>query len=472
VSVSVAEGTAGEKYHYRLTNQGGSGAAVFEAGSKFTKLVHRGSYEIKVSQSDKSAFTLIKVPGLFKTGAASAGLSEEKQRKFVGDNPAPCTFFSGNLYSYECGGYADTLNIHMPAGDEAPTYTLPALDNESLKYSTLEGLVKTNQGELAVVQVPTVDTDPAHLAYKLSAGLKFGDGTPLTGLDGNTVYSIKPYLNGFIAYDNALKTKYYPPNLKPENIPVPQPADTSFKPYLLNSNGSVLTASYSNTSTMQIDLDNPNIKVDTIVAVYDKGRGVGQTYRLTGPYYVDARYCGNNKLCLVGNRTLFVYDLSTKQPKLLYQLNSVQAINEFEGKLLVIRQDEILRLDIDTQRAAIDYNLGEYQYCGVQADSGYYTLCLMSPKHKKVALQIDARALNQDSIDKKIVQLQKLPQVSDVSIYGEYIYVSPNYGSLVYDRAANGYGPDPGAKKRADSKIAQKLSELGIEKAYKVIKTF
>lgn len=130
----------------------------------------------------------------------------------------------------------------------------------------------------------------------------------------------------------------------------------------------------------------------------------------------------------------------------------------------------MLELNIDNRDGYIGYSPGSYNYCGMHTDSAGYTLCLINTKQSRVALHIDNQNTDNNSIDQKVAQLLKLPEVDTISAYGQYIYIVPNAGQLTYDSASRSFGYDPEKLAAASDKINQEINKLGIDRSNYIIR--
>ena len=126
----------------------------------------------------------------------------------------------------------------------------------------------------------------------------------------------------------------------------------------------------------------------------------------------------------------------------------------------------------DLLKGFAEYSYGDSHFCGMQKiDTSKYVLC-SNAGSETAALLVDRNTANTDSIDKKIQQLKKISFIDNVSIYGKYIFISPNLGPLVYDNSIKGYNYDPASKRSVSSKINEEIDKIGIDrKAYSIINT-
>jgi hypothetical protein len=97
---------------------------------------------------------------------------------------------------------------------------------------------------------------------------------------------------------------------------------------------------------------------------------------------------------------------------------------------------------------------------------------LQGPKDL-VALLINQKVNDSDSIDKKVLALQKIPEVSATSVYENYIFVSPELGLQNFQDSFGSYGYDPGVKKTVAKTILDKANTLGIDtKKYTIVNPY
>jgi hypothetical protein len=452
--------TSSNGISYRLQKQGGNQPSNGNSSSnRITKLVNRGSYEVLVTQGDKSAFSIVKVRAFFTKTKISAQLEQEKALQFVGNNPSPCVFYTDTLYSYDCNGSFNEITRHVPATGDTPTYTDTVNTGQG---GDIEGIINTINGRVALISyVEADDPQNAHVAYQLN-NFTPASATPLKDLSPDKAYLIKPYLQGFIAYADDYSEIYYYQSISsaPQQITVPKPQNKSLRPYALDVYGNSILVAYSDIKAEDVsdEVDSTLDKSTTTFVVWDGTVSKEQKVDYTSQ---QTKLCGQN-ICALNQGTLHV--LERGKAKELFKLEGVEYIENSGNSFIVARKHEVINLDTAKKDGFIEVSLGDYKNCGITPDSeNSYILCLINNKNKKVALRIDQSAPNRDSIDKKIEQLQNQKYVSDISINGRYIFISPNAGDLSYQTQTNSYGYDPATLKKATDEINSEVSKLNID---------
>lgn len=473
IKVQVSQAVADSKLTYSLQRQGEAKTSIISTDSPTLKrLVPKGNYEILVSQNNKSRFALVETGGFFRTQQVALDLVPEHSRKFVGDNPAPCMYYTDRLYSYECGDLYGQVNAHVPATATTPTYVSRHL-LASIEGS-LEGIIRTNSGPVGLSHPSDVEGPGEHIAYLFDKDLRPKETLELEELDNQKTYAIKAYGDGgFIIYSSNLDEVilYDSWNAKAQSLNLKAPEDKSLKAVSLSISGSTILLVYSNFSSGDItdaDLQN-KITKNQIVIYQDQQIKI---FELDGDPISSAEPCGQNQICVLRNRALSIIDPDYQMAKPLYTVEGVDSIASLGNDLLAVRRGEVLNLDIGSKSGYIDYNLNGMSFCGLQKiDNSRYVLCVVD-KDKKAALLIDRTVADQDSLDKKIQQLRKQPAIKDISVYGNYIFITPDLGPLVYDVSIDGYGYSPSGRQLINDKINREAQRLGIDtKTYKVINT-
>lgn len=471
----TVQGADGKAVAYTLRNQKSGKTVEFSSSdSVVRKLLARGSYEVLARANEHSHFSVINVRGFLGKTAVKATLAPEKSRKFIGDNPAPCMHYNGQtLVSFGCGSSYGDIRQHVPATATLPTFVRKP---SGIIYGDIEGTVTTTEGSFMLIKAPAEDEDQGapHTLYPLTDNLELQNGTALLDLDEDKTYSMQAYKQGFLVYDNAYESVYHYPSVKakPSSVNIDKPQDEQLKPYALSARGEVIVMAFSNNTEGEVaDIhDTTSTKIKNEVVVREEGKTRRFTFK---NQYAAVRLCGNSKLCLLHGDRLEVYDISGDKQTFLYSVSDVRTVENSGNGLLVVREKFVIYLNIDSRQGYIHYSLGDYGFCGIQNESGGYVLCLINSKNDKVALFVDQRADNMGSIDKKVAELLKVPQVKDLSVYDRFIYVSPETGELVYDQAAGGFVPEPATLAAANQAINQAVVRLGIDRSvYTVINAF
>lgn len=446
-----------------IDNKTNKTTEVKTTSATFKRRVSKGSYQVLVQQGQTSYFEAISTKGFGGTTKITANLVSEKGRQFVGNNPASCfNYVDGVLVSSACTDLFSNVNIHVPATASTPTYA-KKVANQVYGYS--EGFIDVSGHTLVLIQTPNdTDVSPKHTIYSFD-DLTLKSGVDLTDLDPAKSYSIQAYKNGFLVYDNGFEhVLYYPSETsKPTSITLDGPASgKSLQPVSFRvSNGSIVVL-YST-------VDQKSKKSVSEIVIND---GSSSKHYSFSESFTSATACGTNKLCTVGSSGLSVYDITGKKAVFLYKVSGVSYIQNMDNGLLAANDQGILRLDVDERRGFLEYSFGEYRFNALSLDPSGYVLSLTDGEGKKVALRIDQKNNDTDSIDKKVLELEKIPDVKNVSIYGKYIFVSPDLGEYKYNSDLHEYSYDPAVKAKVNNEIQGVVVQMGLDKqGYVVINT-
>lgn len=449
-------------FTYRIVNQQNKKTKLIkDTGNTVKVRVFKGSYEIEVNKGGQNFFALINTPGRLKTAKVEARLSAEKDRQFIGDNPAACmSYINGVLISYNCGGAFEEARIHMPATSAQPTYTLT--NPNVFLAGFLGGIVNTSEGSLALIR-ELADDKSGYFVHRINQNLQSLGSFQLPDLSASKLYFITNYKNAFAVYDTAYNDIFYYASVrsKPERVSVSKPQTAGVKFISASFQDNAFVKLYTNEDSSK------DARSEVIVSQDNRSRRF-----VFDKVVSDPLVCGKQKLCVLTEGNLELYDIESNKPEPVFKVLGVQAIYKINGELLVVKNDGILDLDIDRQIGAYEYSLGSYKFCGLQKESAGYFICLINSRSKKVALYIDRTTANTDNIDKKIDQLQKLPEVTSISTYANFIFISPELGELVYNKSIGGYSYDPSTKQVVNQKINQEIVRVGLDRRkYTIINT-
>jgi hypothetical protein len=490
IVLDMSDVAAGDEIIYTFTEMRSNISTEYKSqNSRMSRLVSRGDYTIAVRQGETSVLIQLHASGFLRTESSSQKLSPEKNRTFIGNNPNTCMHnIIGVLVSYPCGGDIDTLNIHVPATSQIPTYTKGVQG----PAGSLEGIVATKQGSFALVKLEAEVPGEGnyHAIYSISAtGVLLDESAhTISELEGNKQYQIKAFGDGFIIYNlsGAEFLELKSPAGKAEKLTLSQPDNKALKPIGLEISGeSVITIHSDVSSYNKLNLDDSegikahgastekqlnqkSTKTEILIQNGDQAKHLS-----FGGTLIKARSCGSDRLCLLKDRgKLEVYDVSKQ--KLLYELGSVLDIESSSNGLIVVRNEGSYLFDVTKKTGYMEYSFGDDSgYCGITVSERSYTVCVADGSGKRVALQIDQAAPNIDSIDKKIAKLEKVDEIKTVSIYGTFIHVSPNLGEPSFQSALGGFDYDPLTKKSVSARIDKTITDLGIDtKKYTVVNPF
>lgn len=488
IEVVVANGRSDADITFVLANQDGNKTEIKSHSSHIKRLVRRGSYEVSVRQAETSYMAVGRAGGFFSTSSFTASLLSEKAREFVGNNPNACMYLlSAVVASTPCDSTVDELNIHMPASSNEPTYVKEARGPAAL----LEGIVSTKEGIFAIVSIESEQEGAGnyHALYPISTDgvLDVTNEHLLKALNGSKTYKAASYQDGWIAYnkDGSEILNFKSVKSTPSTIKIDKPGDASLALIDLAVFDEQIVLTYANQTPAGRNFDDPSgtkshsaefetqrakIKQKHEVVVYSKNQSKHITF--AEPLTV-VRSCGTQELCVVfDGGKMGVYDISKPKPRLIYELTGVVDLDNSNKETLVVRNDGVYKFDITKKEGYLEYGLGSYRYCGIKTNDTSYVLCIADKSNKRLALRINQTVTNNDSIDKKIAELSLVRQVKNISIYGRYIYISPDVGSLQPNSQTGLFEYDKATVKNANSVISQEIDRLGISRsAYTIIKT-
>ncbi len=425
-----------------------------ESSSK--KFVSSGNYEALIQQKDNSYFSVVHTPGFFQTTTVSGVLQKERERTFVGNNPSDCmALVNTTLLSVGCGQKAE-VTIHVPAKGNIPTYTLA---NKRTPFGYNEGFVKTSQGTLALFKTPfNSENGPQQTIYEINNGLNFEKGVILTDLDPEQTYSITPYLQGFVVYNtNFTKILYYfSTQSKPQDLSFNTDLGKYPSPVSFDVKKDTILTAYTNNTGSDEDSSAKDIKTKVNIREATKSK----SYLLDGAFS-EVHLCGTQKICLINNKEMVVYDISIKTPDILYTISNVQTIKNTSDNLLVVTDFGVLNFNADKRSGYFEYSFGSYQFNGVVVDGNNYILRLTNNQNDKVALYINQDQENTNSIDKKITELVKDKNIKSISVYGKTIYIIPDT-PIIFNTSLNSFTNDPVKQKTINEEIRKIIQDINI----------
>lgn len=424
----IASGNTSGTLNYSLLNQKtGKEIAFRSTDTKVKKLVPTGTYEVYVLGDDSSYITTTTTDNFLTTSKVAGTLSKEREREFVGYNPAPCTIYlAGILRSYECSSELNTVNSHVPATLEQPTYTQNAgIDSAA----GINGVAYTSFGPVMFTS-PVYITDEIFSAdYRvglLNDDLSVGRSIDINYLALGQDYKIKAYLDGFIIYNSELSDLYYYSSLDatPVKLVVGLPDNSNQRTIGLSVNGSSIVRYYSNNLGGEEDTEAAaEDEVLSEIFVYD---GKKNTKFSIPKFILGVSVCGDNKLCILsGDSVLTVY--TTKDGGLFkdYIYTGVTEIHQRASETYLINAKGILLLDSGSGTGQYVYRFGNYNYCGLQESISGSIVCLIDSTKKKVALNLIAAQPVINLLDKQIDRLSSDDRIENVSVYKTMLFVTP-----------------------------------------------
>lgn len=465
---------------YTLIGPAAGKSTNFKASGSIKKLIKKGQYQLLAQHAETSYYAITRAGGFLGKTTVNTKLEPEKARKFIGDNPGNCMYYFEPVLATDLCGDVDGdvyshLNFHIPATAQQPTYTLKKRGSID---GVIEGVITTNQGTLAILRSLNGD---GHAGYIVNKDLSVAKTIQMSGLDKNKTYSLQPYKEGFIVYDKSLSPILYYASLeaKPLVINVTRPKDNMQQPFAVKTQGDLLITEYSDdledlasASGSEAIIKKPAKKTNVTIVVSNNDQSQEYSFKKRLSSF---GLCGAGKMCLLDTKqNLDVYDITDKKPRLLFTTSSVDHLDISKNGLAVISNAHgLLGLNVDTQEGFLQYSFGDYASCAAQVTAKGYILCVKNNNGKTRALLVDAETNNTDSIDKKITQLSKQPDIKTVSIYDKYLFISPILGSVSYQPSTKSFGYDPAVTAGVNGRIKQAVDVAGIDrKTYKVINLF
>lgn len=470
LTIEVTNPKDGTEMSFKLASQdSGKDILSFISNEKaVTKVIRKSALEITVSQQGSSAFGVITTKGFFQKSEISMSLVTTPGKEYIGNEPGVCiSYFDNILYSYGCKG-ATSVTIHKPATNSQPTYNT----KKDLDIGIVGDFVSTKVGFIAIAQFEEEDGAQKHVLYLLDGQLNITKQATANDLDVSKQYKIKSYKDGFLVYDTEFSgAKYFSAiGAKPENISLPK---SNIRPNKLETYGnSIMLTIPSAEASKQSDNNNSSSGL-TIGSVIVISQGQTKQYDLSMKY-ANISFCGKKTLCGVQKSQdkysdkesgkLDVYSIGDKL-ELLYSINDVVGIHSFSEKLGVIRLNNILSLDPLSGTGAIIYSSVGSRICDLQSSGDDFLICVSGPSGRSFMLRLDSKKVD-DQIDQKIDTLYKYGGVNMVSVYKNIIFISGNFGDLVYDDALGSFGYDQTIKSATVKAINSMIDELGLSKNY------
>ena len=453
---------------YTLTSLSDDKSRSFNSTTGLKKLVSRGSYQVLAQNGETSYFKIVKAGGFLGSTTISPKLSSEKARKFIGDNPGDCAYYTGQvLASGACEDLFSQLNLHVPARAQQATYT------QKLKGrydGIVGGIAHTKLGMIALLRSTT---GSGHSAHKVNDDFSLAGPIVLGELDKGKLYSLQPYKEGFLTHDRSLGHLQYYSSLqsRPASVNIHPPKDKKLQAYALKTRGESIAIGYTDhpedIALARGDEEHlptkppKKTKVAILVTAGDEIR----EYTF-GKRIASFEICGPNRLCTLDTSNMFeVYDISGKKNRQIFAINGIETFAVTNNAVVLAARDSILSLDTETREGYIQYSFSSYRFCGMYKTSGGYALCVINNSDQAAALYIDPDQNNTDSIDKKVADLAGLQQVKSISAYGNFIFISPNLGEAEYRPELKSFGYNPVTIKAVNSVINQTVDLAGIDRA-------
>lgn len=453
---------------YRFANQANTNDVkeIKDSSKSVEVSLPAGTYELTVQQDDTNYFSVIDTS---EDSTIEATPQPERGRRYVGNLPGSCRFLLSNiLYSHECGGALETMQAHVPATSTQPTFTRPSFNETE---DVIEGTIKTKEGTILLVYEAVVadhghitelgNGESPHIAHVLKSGSNMlGTGNALKGLPADERYFIQPYREGFLAYSASFSRAFYYASTKanPEEVAIAELENEDLSPNLLSAKDSSFVVAYA-----QEDEEDSGLSSSLVLHENNQTK----TFEMDKTFE-SIHLCGNNKLCGLSAGTMYVYDVAGEDAKLQYFVNGVRSMASYGNGLVVSRDGGVISLDIEKRSGYVQYTYDDFVSCGLQPAGNTYMVCIEGDEGAESMLLIE-QAKTSDSIDKKIASLMDMQELSVVSIYGNFITITPHAGGIKYQPATDTFGYDPEKVRQSKSAIEDRIKTIGLDKSkYKV----
>lgn len=472
LSIDVA-GSGGKTLTISILNEKTKKTMVLKNTSgKILKFTTSGPYQIVVEDDKGTFFSTTETAGFLRTTRVSGTITAEKSREYIGNSPRTCTYYTGNiLYSYYCNdSYANTIE-HVPASPPLATYVKKV--NSSNISGTIEGTA--NAGNVAYLLVKALAsegaTQPVHTVYTVSGDTVPVNTKSLADLDGAKTYNLVSFAQGFLVSSQSSDDFWYYDSgfTNPTHLTPPKLSDDSMKRVISGASQDTFVLARSNKADFQ-NHDNNTIKIGNVktqVDIYKNGSFKSLVFNQElDNFFTNVQPCGDNLVCFVSNQSLYVYDVGGKSAKLRSVVSGVNTIFSGAGQTLLVQDKGILDFDAGQGTGYYSYIFGPYHFCGLTPNTASsYTICVADSGDSSSSLLINQFVDNKDSIDKKISDLRKVPEIKSISPYANYIFIAPNLGQPVYDKAIAGFDYSADAKAAANAKINAAIKQANIDQS-------
>lgn len=463
---------------YVITNQANGKSFTINGGNNVvSRTVSRGSYVISADDSKRTFVSAVSTKPFLQKSTVLVKLHSQASRTFVGNNPAACmNYINGVLVSYTCDGSYASLVVHHPATPTKPTWTTSPI-NGFLK--DIEGITLTSQGYSMVLRnLDDLGTDFSHYAYPitdasqtLDAATSTAGATGLAGLNSNTNYLVSTYQKGLLLHDKKYSSiiQFSPGSGQGRAVPIAQAPKNATIPVRFDNTDDTVAVFYTNIPS-DTDGQKSNLKIVGKLIIFKNGQNT--TYSFNQSVY-GLQLCGQQKVCIVTDAGMTVYALGKKSLSPLFTIPHVNTILRAPGGILAQTDKNILFINPDDATGYVAYSFGSYQFNAMATDPAGGLISVTNGGGNKVALLLNLSQPNTDNIDGKIAALGRSSNISNISIYKNLVFISPNYGEVVWVPSQSQFGYDPAKKATVDAAIAKDVANSGINTSqYQIINAY
>lgn len=431
----------------------------------------RGAYDVLVTSSSGSFFSITNVGGWLKKTEVTGELKPELGRQYVAKDVASCVQAVKSSYvSYGCGGPAKDIRLHLPGTETVPPIVfqdkLYALDGE------IEGVLKTEDDTpLVLISSPAIEgAMPNHSLYSLVGSkntiINRDPVRVVSELDPYKKYTALNYDGGFLVYDTSFGEVLFIQNFKDDPLTIRKLSvfgESEVKLPLTNVSvvGKNISALYSDVYDGSLKEHRSEVVIgnteSSMIFKFDKG-------------YTSVQVCGENLLCLGGAEGIDVYEITGKDKvNFQYNIRDVRYMFKTSSKNVLVMDDRLVEFDTASKQGFTTYSFGESELQTISEAEGGHIVSMRDSSGSVSGILVSS-SLDNDFIDRKIGKLNESPLVQSVSAFKNYIYISPEVGKPYFDTATKQVIYSPSRRKSVSKALPGVLSEIGIDtKRYKVI---
>lgn len=472
--------------NFNIMDQKSGRSASGTTSTTIRKLVRKGGQEVYAQSNKGSYFTVANARGFLTTTRTTVQLVPENERTFIGNNPGNCLYYSGTiLASGVCNDTYNNLQVHVPANASTPTYvTKPS----TKLFGTIEGIAYTqNDPVLLIRSAPEEGFDEAHFAYKLASDGTISNETRLSDLSSKKLYRISGFKEGFVvtSEDGADILAYDAINTQPSRLNTAKSKDKSLKfgnVIVGNSEVGIVYTDSVNRVTNSSDSDGLKAHSEEFDEQTRSDRKpkseivvIGSATEKHFSFTVassNIQFCGQNTLCTLDEGELRVYDIAGSKAQFLYRITDVNDITPTKDGFLVIRESNSLLFDTAKRIGHTSIGFGHYVYCGITPLYSNYILCLSNDKNKRVAVLANTSANDSDNISEKIGQLIQSSDLKDVSIYRNFVYVTPYVGDPKPNPQTGLFEYEQSRVTETNKRLSELIDKIGIDRSkYSIVFT-
>lgn len=467
--IVITTQSSSDSISYNILNQKNKKSDIEDSRQKtIKKRVKKGDYEVLVKSDGRSFFKVIKTSGFLSKTIVNATLESEKYREFVGDNPGPCAHYDSILFSYACTGDLSDLSVHVPATKDIPTSTL-SIQSADFENASIGGVIKLGSKRYVYTQAPVEHevTEKQSLLLEIDDQLNTLSTTALKGIPTISDQRIQRHKDGFLIYSNVSNEANYfkDKDGQPEKIAVRPYSGEGFSSVGTIASEDKVAAIYINSEQNQENQDSQETKKGK-TALSIRANNQDSEYEIN-KYYTKALFCGKDYICFQSGQELFIYQIGDSKLKELYKITNVTDFNIKDETLYISRDREIISLKLSTKIGSINYSFGSYSNCGISMNSATgYLVCIINKSSDRSMIAINTSKDNSTNIDKKIFELSEKPDIEHITVYRNFIKITPNTGSPVYNPTTKNYEPVPAIRAKAYLAIEQAIQTIGFNKDY------